>query len=154
MPAAFLNYTFHNFTFFSEAAQTLHSGYGITTGLLGSLTPKFDIALHVRNYQRNFYSPYSNAFSENSVPQNESGIYWGWKYRWNKKFSASGYMDLFRFPWLRYRSYAPSDGHEWLVRFNYQPSKDVMIFIQAREESKARNGSNTETNLYETFQGT
>jgi len=150
----FLNYTFHNFTFFSEAAQTVHSGYGITTGLLGSLTPKFDIALHVRNYQRNFYSPYSNAFSENSVPQNESGIYWGWKYRWNKKFSASGYMDLFRFPWLRYRSYAPSDGHEWLVRFNYQPSKDVMIFIQAREESKVRNSSGTETNLYETFQGT
>jgi hypothetical protein len=150
---AFLNYTFHNFTFFSEAARTLHSGYGITAGLLGSLTPKFDIAFHVRNYQRNFYSSYSNAFSENSIPQNESGIYWGWKYRWNKKFSASGYMDLFRFPWLRYRNYAPSDGHEWLFRFNYQPSKNVMIFIQAREESKARNGSNTETNFYETFQG-
>jgi hypothetical protein len=151
---AFLNYTFHNFTFFSEAAQTVHSGYGIAVGLLGSLTPKFDIALHVRNYQRNFYSPYSNAFSENSVPQNESGIYWGWKYRWNKKFSASGYMDLFRFPWLRYRSYAPSDGHEWLVRFNYQPSKNIMIFIQGREESKTRNGNTAETNLYETFQGT
>ena len=150
---AFLNYTFHNFTFFSEAAQTLQEGYGITAGLLGSLTPKFDIAFHVRNYQRNFYSPYSNAFSENSVPQNESGIYWGWKYRWNKKFSASGYMDLFRFPWLRYRSYAPSDGHEWLFRFNYQPSKNVAIFIQAREESKARNGSNAETNFYEIFQG-
>lgn len=150
---AFLNYTFHNFTFFSEVAKTLNEGYGITAGILGSLTPKFDVAFHVRNYQRNFYSPYSNAFSENSVPQNESGIYWGWKYRWSKKFSASGYMDLFRFPWLRYRSYAPSDGHEWLVRFNYQPSKSVMIFIQAREESKVRNGSNTESTFYEIFQG-
>lgn len=29
-----------------------------------------------------------------------------------------------------------------------------MIFIQAREESKVRNGSNTEANLYQTFQGT
>jgi len=29
-----------------------------------------------------------------------------------------------------------------------------MIFIQAREESKVRNSSGTETNLYETFQGT
>lgn len=151
---AFLNYTFHNFTFFSEAAQTIGEGFGITTGLLGSLTPKLDVAFHFRSYQRNFYNPYSNAFSENSTPQNESGVYWGWKYRWNKKFSASGYMDLFRFPWLRYRSYAPSDGYEWLVRFNYQPTKHVMIFIQAREESKNRNASNTETNFYETFPGT
>lgn len=144
---AFLNYTFHNFTFFSEFAQTVNEGYGLTAGLLGSLTPKLDVALHVRNYQRNFYSLYSNAFSENSTPQNESGIYWGWKYRWNKKFSTSGYADLFRFPWLRYRSYIPSDGHEWLIRFNYQPSKKVLIFIQAREESKVRNGSNAETNF-------
>lgn len=151
---AFINYTFHNFTFFSEVAQTIEEGYGITAGLLGSLTPKFDIALHVRSYQRNFYSPYSNALSENSVPQNESGMYWGWKYRWNKKFSASGYTDLFWFPWLRYRNYAPSAGHEWLVRFNYQPSKNVMIFIQGREESKARNGNNSDTNVYETYQGT
>lgn len=150
---AFLNYTFHNFTFFSEFAQTLEEGYGLTAGLLGSLTPKLDVAMHVRNYQRNFYSLYSNAFSENSTPQNESGIYWGWKYRWNKKFSTSGYADLFRFPWLRYRSYTPSDGHEWLIRFNYQPSKNVLIFIQAREESKVMNGSNAETNLYETAQG-
>lgn len=151
---AFVNYTFHNFTLFTEAAQTLGEGYGLTVGLLGSLTPKLDIALHIRNYQRSFYSTYSNAFSENSIPQNELGTYWGWKYRWNKKFSASGYMDFFRFPWLRYRSYAPSNGHEWLVRFNYQPSRNVMIFIQAREESKTRNGSNPETNLYETFPGT
>lgn len=150
---AFINYTFHNFTFFSEAAKTFSHGYGITAGILGSLTPKFDIAFHIRNYQRNFYSLYSNAFSENSTPQNESGIYWGWKYRWNKKFSVSGYTDLFRFPWLRYRSYTPSDGHEWLIRLNYQPGRNVLIFLQAREESKVRNTSNTETNLYETVRG-
>lgn len=148
---AFLNYTFHNFTFFSEAAKMITGGSGVTAGILGSLTNKFDIAFHIRSYQRNFYSPYSNAFSENSTPQNESGMYWGWKYRWNKKISASGYMDFFRFPWLRYRSYAPSSGHEWLLRLNYQPSKKVLIFIQAREESKVRNGSNAESNFYETF---
>ena len=149
----FANYTFHNFTFFSEAARTLNNGYGLTAGILGSITTRLDIALHVRNYQRNFYSLYANAFSENSAPQNESGIYWGWKYRWNKKFSASGYADLFRFPWLRYRSYTLSDGYEWLLRFNYQPSRNVLIFLQAREESKVRNTTNTQTNLYETAQG-
>ncbi|HMV08590.1 MAG TPA: helix-hairpin-helix domain-containing protein [Cyclobacteriaceae bacterium] len=151
---AFLNYTFHNFTFFSEGARTIDEGYGITAGILGSLTPRLDIALHFRNYERNFCSLYSNAFSESTMPQNESGLYWGWKYRWSRKFSASGYTDLFRFPWLKFRSYVPSEGHEWLARFSYQPSKNVLIFIQAREESKVRNASYPHANTYETAIGT
>jgi len=150
---AFLSYTLHNFTLFSEAAQTLHNGYGLAIGLLGSLTPKLDIALHYRNYQQNFYSFYYNAFSESSAPQNETGIYWGLKYRWNRKFSASGYTDLFWFPWLRYRSYIPSEGYEWLVRLNYQPTKTILLFIQGREESKVRNVPSEQSNLYLTDEG-
>jgi hypothetical protein len=149
----FLNYTLHNFTFFSEVAKTLEQGTGVTAGILGSVTPKLDVALNFRNYARNFESLYANAFAESSLPQNESGLYWGWKYSWNKKFSASGYADLFRFPWLRYRSYAPSEGYEWLLRFNYQPSRQVLFFIQAREESKVRNLSGEQSNTYQTGEG-
>jgi hypothetical protein len=146
---AFLNYTFYNLTFFGEAAHTISNGNGITAGILSSLTPKLDIAISFRHYQRNFQSLYSNAFAESSQPQNETGIYWGWKYRLTRKYNASGYIDLFTFPWLRFRSYAPSEGHEWLLRFNYQPSKNVLIYLQAREESKVRNISPEQsTNLY------
>ncbi len=80
-------------------------------------------------------------------------MYWGWKYVFNKKYSFSGYLDLFRFPWLRYRSYIPSEGSEWLMRFNYKPSKTISLFLQAREETKIRN-SNADTNLYLTHSGT
>ncbi|HEY3429999.1 MAG TPA: hypothetical protein VGK39_04920, partial [Cyclobacteriaceae bacterium] len=151
---AFLNYTIHNITFFSEAAQTAGQGYGLTAGVLGTIAPRLDFAWHIRNYQRNFYSLYSNAFSETSLPQNESGIYWGLKYSMNKKFNASGYVDLFKFPWLRYRSYAPSAGHEWLVRFTYQPSKNVSVYMQAREEAKSRNVANEQSNLFTVAEGT
>lgn len=151
---AFFNYTFHNITFFSESAKTMNEGYGLTAGLLGSLSPKLDIALHFRNYQRNFQSLYSNAFAESSLPQNETGIYWGWKYNWNRKLNVNGYTDLFWFPWLRYRNYSPSDGHEWLLRFTYQPSKNVTIYFQGREELKDRNLSIEKSNLYVTENGT
>lgn len=151
----FFNYTLYNVTFFSEAAHTIGEGNGFTAGMLGSLTPKLDVALHVRHYQRNFQSFYSNAFSELSQPQNETGIYWGWKYSLNRKYNVSGYMDLFSFPWLRYRSYSPSEGHEWLLRFNYQPSKNVLIYLQAREESKVRNVSLEQPgNQYPVTEGT
>lgn len=148
----FLNYTFANVTVFSEIAHTVSEGMASSVGMLANLTPHLDISLHYRNFSRNFYSFYSNALAENSLPQNESGFYWGWKYTFNKKYSLTGYVDLFEFPWLKYRSYAPSTGSEWLLRFNYRPSKSVYLFLQIREESKQRN-TGADTNLYTTQQG-
>lgn len=148
----FLNYTLNNFTFFSEGAQTFQHGNAFIIGALGSLSTQFDMSFLYRKFDKDFYSFYSNAVSESVLPQNESGMYWGWKYTVSKKYSLSGYVDLFRFPWLRYRGYAPSDGNEWMLRFNYQPSKTIALFFQMREESKIRN-SGTPTNLYEAGNG-
>lgn len=149
----YANFNYHNFTFFNEAAKSLKGGVAIISGLLGSITPQLDIAMVYRNYQRDYHTFYSNAFGESSIPQNETGLYWGWKYKWNKKFSFAGYVDWFRFPWLRYRSYAPSEGYEWLLRFNYQINRNTLLYVQVREESKVRNISGTETPLYHTDQG-
>lgn len=149
----FLNYTFQNLAFFSEVSRTISAGGAYVGGILWSLTPKLDVSVLYRKFDRNFYSFYSNAFAENSITQNESGIYWGYKYRFNQKISLAGYVDLFQFPWLRYRGYTPSAGHEWLLRFTYQPSRKVMIFIQGREESKSRNIADENFTLYYTGQG-
>jgi len=145
---AYVNYTFQNVAFFSEFSRSLKRGNALTAGVLLGLSTKFDIAILYRNFARNFYSFYSNAFAENSITQNEKGIYWGWRYRINQKLGLSGYVDFFEFPWLRYRGYSPSHGHEWLLRFSYQPSRKIMMFVQAREESRARNtGENKVTFL-------
>jgi len=149
----FLNYSWKNFSFFSEGAQSINQGTGVIAGIIGSITSSLDISLLFRKFDRNFYSFYSNALAENSTPQNETGMYWGWKYVFNKKYSFSGYFDLFQFPWLRYRSYTLSDGSEWLARFNYKPTKTIAAFLQVREETKVRNNSN-DTNLYLTDTGT
>ncbi len=149
---AYVNFSWANFTFFGEVAQTIAHGRAATVGILGNLTKALEVSMLYRSFDRNFYSFYSNALSENTATQNERGFYWGWKYRFNKRYSASGYFDIFDFPWLRYRGYAPSDGNEWLLRFNYTPSKTVVIFLQARSESKIRNLPD-ETNLYQTAIG-
>lgn len=149
---AFLNYNFKNFSFFSEYAHTLGEGTGITAGIVASFTSRLDMTLLYRKYDRNFQSLYSNALSENSSAQNERGIYWGWKYLFSKQYSLSGYFDMFKFPWLRYRSYMPSYGDEWLIRITYKPSRSVSMFLQAREETKVRNIS-SESNLYVTAPG-
>ncbi len=149
---AYLNYNFNNFAFFSEFTQTVNYGRAMVAGILGSLTPKLETSLVYRKFDKDFYSFYSNAIAENSIPQNEEGIYWGLKYTFDKKISLAGYIDLFNFPWLKYRSYAPSDGSEWLVRFNWRPTKSVYFFLQMREETKQRNLSEPGT-LYLTDPG-
>lgn len=148
--SAFVNYNAANFTFFSEAAHTIGKGSALVAGTIGSLGRSMDVSLLYRNYARNFHSFNSNAFSENSAPQNEQGFYWGWKYRMSRKYSFASYFDLFHFPWLRFRSYSPSSGHEYLLRFTYQPSKHIVMFTQFREERKQRNTSADEL-LYSTY---
>jgi hypothetical protein len=149
----YLNYNWNNFTFFSEAGHSINKGTGTILGIVGSITPAFDISLLFRKFDRNYISFHSNALSENTTPQNETGIYWGWKYAFNKKYIMSGYFDLFQFPWLRYRAYVPSEGTEWLLRLNYKPSKTISMFLQAREETKVRNNT-SDNNLYMTQPGT
>jgi hypothetical protein len=149
----YLNYRFQNATFFSELSHSIGAGYAGTAGLLASLTSKFDLSILYRKFDRNFYAFYSNGFGEGSNTQNETGVYWGWKYSFNRKFGLSGYTDLFKFPWLKFRNYAPSLGYEWLVRFNFEPTRKVKLFIQARQESKTRNVETDDINLYKTSIG-
>lgn len=143
----YINYHWNNFAFFSEVGHSINRGTGAIMGIVGSITPSLDISILFRKFDRNFISFYSNALTENTTPQNETGIYWGWKYTFNKKYSLSGYFDLFRFPWLRYRNYSPSDGSEWLLRVNYKLSRSITMFFQVREETKVRNSS-TDNNLF------
>ena len=133
-------------------AKTIHHGSAVSVGVLSGITPQLDVSLLFRRLSRDFHSFYSNAFSENTSPQNESGIYMGWKYKFSKRHELAGYADLFQFPWLRFRGFAPSSGNEWLLRFTMRPTKEVHFFIQAREESKIRNLSTS--SLFEAENGT
>jgi hypothetical protein len=148
----FLNYNFHNVSFFAEAGKSLHAGSALVAGALASLHPNVDMSVLFRKYDRDFYGFYANAFSENTTAQNETGMYWGWKYRITKKYSAAGYIDLFTFPWLKFRTYKPSNGKEFLLRLNYQPSRKINTFVQFRQEAKDRNNGD-DTKLYQTSQG-
>jgi hypothetical protein len=148
----YINYTFLNVATFGEFARSLRGGSAWVAGALLSVTSRLDISILHRTFDRNFYSFYSGAFAEGSTSQNESGTYWGWKYRFNRKFTTTGYVDLFRFPWLKYRSYMPSAGHEWLMKASYQPSRKVLLYAQLREEKKVRNYDG-DPNLYQTTAG-
>ncbi|WP_226388976.1 ComEA family DNA-binding protein [Penaeicola halotolerans] len=150
---AFVNYNLQNFFLFSEVAQSKSGGRGAIAGLMASLSYNVDLAIVWRDYDRDFHSFYGNGFGENTRNANERGIYWGIKYRPSRKFGINAYYDRFRFPWMRFRAYAPSEGHEYLIRLDYSPSRDIRLFAQVREESKARNISEQSNNAFQLDQG-
>lgn len=135
----FFNYTIRNVVIFAEAGKSLYAGTGVVAGALATLHPKIDVAIVGRNYTPNFYTFYANSFSENTTAQNERGMYWGLKYRINRNYSFNSYADLFSFPWLKSRTYRPSVGKEIMLRFNYQPSRKIIMYAQFRQENKERN---------------
>ena len=149
----YANYTVENITLFGEIVRSVNGGYGTTVGVLASVAPKLEAAILFRKYDRNFYSFYSSGFGEGSSAQNETGIYWGWKYTVSRRYGFSGYMDYFKFPWLRFRAYAPSTGYEWLFRFSWDPNRKVKVAVQVREESKIRNLEDENVNQYQTAIG-
>lgn len=138
---AYLNASLGNFAVFCEVAKTLSHGWALTGGALGNLGPTLEMAWLFRKFDVDYYSSYSNAINEGSSPENEQGFYWGFRYSPSRRLVASGYFDVFQFPWLRYRLYRPSEGYECLLRLDYYPSKTTTFFIQVREEVKERNSS-------------
>ena len=145
------SYVYRNFLLFGETARSTGGGLGTVNGLLASLGSSVDAALLVRHYDSNFHTLYGNAFSENTRNINETGVYIGLKVRPVVRWEISAYYDQFRFPWLRYRASAPTDGHDALIRIAYTPTKTSLLYVQLRQRLKPRDLASTDlNNLYPT----
>ncbi|MBO9701099.1 MAG: helix-hairpin-helix domain-containing protein [Sporocytophaga sp.] len=132
-------YRFYNLSMFSEAAFSTGGGKALVGGVLASLHKKIDFLFLLRKYDKNFYSFYGRAFGENTTNKNETGLYWGIKITPNKKYNLSAYFDTYTFPWLKYRTYEPSRGNDFNIRFSYQPSKTTLAYIQIRKAIQEQN---------------
>lgn len=139
----YLNYNWKNFFLFGESAISQSGGKGNVVGFVSSLSKEVDFSLLWRKYDKDFHSFYANAFSESTRPANEQGVYLGIQIKPIPKWKINAYYDFFKFPWLRYRLYAPSKGYEWLSRISFQPNRNLTVFFQIREEQKERNLSDS-----------
>ncbi|AEV96570.1 hypothetical protein Niako_0170 [Niastella koreensis GR20-10] len=133
------SYTFRNMHVYGEMAVDKLLNRAIINGLLASLDPKVDLAIVYRNINSRYQSLFSNAFTENSLPVNENGCYAGLSIRPVACWKLDVYMDVFRFPWLKYQVNAPSDGHEYLVQLAYMPNKYLEMYTRFRQETKSIN---------------
>jgi hypothetical protein len=140
----YFNGSWRNFSFFGESARSSSQGQGTVVGFVSSLSKTVDFSLLWRRYDRHFHSFYATAFAESTRPINEQGTYLGIQIKPSSKVKLNAYVDFFRFPWLKFRVYAPSQGQEWLARLSYQPQKTLLASVQVKQERKMRNEATEE----------
>ena len=127
------NWIYRNFNFFGEVSQSIDAGKAITSGAIVMLDPKLSLAVLYRDFDRDFQPISSAAIGENSVNENEKGLYTGIIAKMGKNFSLTAYYDQFSFGWLRFGIDAPSKGHQYITQLNYRPSRKLEMYIRIRQ---------------------
>lgn len=142
------SYTHKNLHFFGEAAVDRYFNKAFINGLLLSVDTRVDVSLLHRHISKAYQAVYGNAFTENTYPTNEQGIYAGISIRPAIGWRIDAYADFFKFPWLKYLVDAPSRGTDFLSQVTYTPNRQVEVYTRYRNESKQANqsGNTTVTN--------
>ena len=135
------NFIIRNFNFFGEESMSKNGGKAFLNGALISLDPRLSLTIVNRDYQRNFQNLVSSGFAESTTASNEKGTYIGIVAKPTTTTTVSGYYDRFQFDWLKYQVNAPSYGNDYVVQFNYTPSKKLDMYVRIRERDKQKNTS-------------
>jgi len=133
------NYIYKNTNFFGEVVRSGSGAIGMLHGALIALDSRMSLSMLYRNYPRNFHTFYSQGFREGSRTQNEEGLYTGLFWKLHKRVTWDNYLDIFRFPWLRFQVNAPSQGYEFLSQITYKPDKKLELYARFRQQVRQRN---------------
>jgi hypothetical protein len=130
------SYTWRNVHLFGEGAIDKNGCKAILNGVLMSVDSKADISLSHRVISPGYQSINGNAFTENTLPSNENGIYAGIVLRPVAGWRLDACADFYKFPWLKYRVDAPSFGKDFIVQLTYLPNRRIEIYTRFKNESK------------------
>jgi hypothetical protein len=135
-----------------EAAKGVH-GFALLNRVSYELSSDYRFALVHRYYSYDYQAMYARSFGEGSTPQNENGWYAAaevapltcWRF-----FVA---VDMFSFPWWKYRISKPSWGEDTMVKALYTPSGQCSMYVTYRYKRKERDVTGTSgREIYPTHQ--
>lgn len=137
----YFDYTLSGTYTFGEVAHNLKGGLASVVGLISTISHDLSLVLLHRSYQKDYFSFYNQAFSENSEAKNEKGFYSGLQWSPGRKISWIVYADYFKFPWLKFRVDAPSYGYDLFSLFTYAHDKKTEGSIRYRFRKKQENSA-------------
>lgn len=133
------HHNWRNTYIYGESAHSIGRGYAINNGLMSSLHPKFTLLINHRHYEKDYHHFFAQSIGESSVLGNESGLYTGLMYQLDRKIEFVNYIDVFRFPWLRFRANAPTKGMDFLSQLSYIWYKKGRLTFRFRHRLRQEN---------------
>ncbi|RMG72267.1 MAG: hypothetical protein D6722_05680 [Bacteroidetes bacterium] len=135
-----VDWVVRNLNLFGELAHSRSGGLGAVLGLMGSLSPRADVSVVFRHFEKDFHSPKAYAFAERPVaPQGETGLYLGLKLTPAPRWQVQGYVDQYYFPWNTFRAAYPSAGWEALGQLTFKPRRGTEVYARVRTDHRSRN---------------
>ena len=86
-----------------------------------------------------YHNFFANTIGQSTSPQNETGIVANLKARLPLGIRLSASVDMFRYPWMRYRLYAPSDGADYRLRLVKPLTTNTQLVFQYQYRTCDRN---------------
>lgn len=138
---------FKNIFFFGEEAVSLNGGFALLNSAVFKLAPQMSLAVLQRYYSKDYQAYYAAGFAEQSKTSNENGVYFGTEIHPVRNWKISAYFDTYKFPWLKYRTYAPATGVDFFTQVDYSFNRYVDMYVKYKQESKYQNSSDDFTGV-------
>lgn len=132
-------FALRNTYLFGECSRSRNGGMAFLAGLQVNPDPRLMFSLTLRDYQRNYQDLLSNATGQNSTNSNEEGALFTFNAAIAPGLGLTGYADLYRFRWLKYRTDSPSRGSEYQLQSDYTAVRNVKMILRFRMRSKQIN---------------
>ena len=141
-------YRLGRFAWMGEAAKG-KQGYAFLNQLRYQAGGQYKVMLIHRYYSHDYWGMFAHSFGESSALQNENGWYLAGEASPFARWRFFGGIDLFSFPWWKYRISKPSQGVDGLFQVTFTPNKWWAMYANYRLKRKERDvtGSGGETIL-------
>jgi len=112
---------------FGEAGFSFPGSWAAVTGIRALPDGRITFNLSARYLSPRYHVFHSNIYSSGSTVSNEMGIAGNIHIEAAKHLFVSAGADIYRFPWLRYRSSSPSTGARSELKIEYTPSDRLTL---------------------------
>jgi hypothetical protein len=113
--------------YYGEAAYSIPGSWACVTGIRSVPSERITINLLARYLAPGYHVFHSNIYGAGSSVSNEMGLAGNMHVEVAKHLFLSAGADIYHFPWLRYRSSAPSVGTRSEIKAEYTPSNLLTI---------------------------
>lgn len=142
-------YNYNKINIYGESGIDKNLNFAHIHGINFFIHPRFTLSLNYRNYATHYDNLFANSLCENTQVTNESGFLGGFLFEISKKTTLSGFIDTFKFPWLKYGMDTPSYGKEASMSVFQNVNDHIRLMFRYRIKNKWKHCDNDDTYLNE-----